>query len=211
MPDHGSSTAELADPRHAVLEHAAECFERYGIHRTRMADIADEAGISRQALYRMFPNRQTVVDAVLLKHAEILIQQVTEAVSGYESFAEALLEGCVLGIVHLREKPDILRLAQASNVSEVSRSLLRPSTEPLAISRRLWQPIIDRGRERGEVRPDLDDQDFIEWVSTINLMYAMRDDISPDRIRTLLRRHLIPAAVAGAETLLLPPPTGPAL
>lgn len=197
-------SAPAPSARQAILGHAAACFDRYGIHRTRMGDIAAEAGISRQALYRLFPNRQAVIDGVLVMHAEVLIEQVAKEVSHCETFAEMLLEGCVHGITFLREKPDILRLAYESNVAEVSKSLLRPSTAPLALSVELWQPMIDRGRERGEVRPDLDDQDFIEWISTINLMYAMRDDIPTDRLRTLLRRHLLPGAVAGAEKLVPP-------
>lgn len=202
MADLGGAPEADATAPGVVIEHAKACFERYGIHRTRMEDIAESAGISRPALYRLFPNRRAVIHAVLTDHVEQLVLHLEAIADQHETFADTILECCVATIDMLRAKPDILRLADASNVADVSRSLLRSDTVPMTISARLWQPIIDRGRQRGEVRPDLDDQDFIEWISTLNLMYGMRDDIPLDRIRSLFRRHLVPCALAGAEKLI---------
>jgi AcrR family transcriptional regulator len=188
--------------RQLVLEHAAVCFETYGIHRTRMADIADRAGLSRRALYRIFPNRQAIVDEVLIARAKKLIEALVPTVLGCTTFAEAVLEGSVQSIALTRRSPDLLRLSVQGNLEQAGRVMLRSDAAVLHLSQDFWQPVIDRGRARGEVRPDLDDNEFIEWMTTINFMYAMRVDVPLDRIRTLLRRLLVPAAVAGAEKLL---------
>ena len=188
VPDESSS-------RTAIVEHAARCFERYGVHRTRMADIADGAGISRPALYRMFPNRQSVIDAVVQRHVDEFVVTLRPILLACDTFAEELVETGVQVIHILRETPDLLELS-LEPAGQASRLLLRRGTAAGKLSQGVWQPVIDRGRERGEVRPDLLDQDFIEWVSATMLMYGLREDIPLDQIRILLRNFLVPAAIA---------------
>ena len=190
--------AEVTDEsssRTAVVEQAARCFERFGVHRTRMVDIADGAGISRQALYRMFPNRQSVLDAVVQRHVDDFVVKLRPILQACDTFADELVETGVQVIRIVRETPDLLDLS-LEPAGSASRSLLRPGTAAGALSKAVWQPVIDRGRERGELRPGLVDQDFIEWISTTMLMYGLRDDIPIDQIRVLLRSFLVPAASA---------------
>jgi AcrR family transcriptional regulator len=185
--------ADDSPSRTTIVEHAARCFERYGVHRTRMADIADGAGISRQALYRMFPNRQSVLDAVVQQHVDDFVVKLQPILLACDTFAEELVETGVQVIRIVRETPDLLDLS-LEPAGQASRFLLRPGTVAGKLSQGVWQPVIDRGRERGEVRADLVDQDFIEWVSTTMLMYGLREDIPLDQIRVLLRSFLVPAA-----------------
>lgn len=51
-----------------LLRHAQNVFLRYGIKRTSMADIAEEAGISRQTLYKTFSNKDDVMLAMMRHH-----------------------------------------------------------------------------------------------------------------------------------------------
>lgn len=46
-----------------VLEAAKTVFLRHGFRRVTMQDIADEAGISRPALYLIFPNKEEIFKA----------------------------------------------------------------------------------------------------------------------------------------------------
>ena len=48
-----------------VLEAARTVFLRYGYRRVTMQDIADEAGISRPALYLVLPNKEEVFRAAM--------------------------------------------------------------------------------------------------------------------------------------------------
>jgi len=40
------------------MDAAEACFDKYGIAKTTMDDIAKEAGVSRPTLYRWFPTRE---------------------------------------------------------------------------------------------------------------------------------------------------------
>ena len=52
-----------------VLTAAKAVFLRYGFRRVTMQDIADEVGISRPALYLVFPNKEEVFKAAVLQMA----------------------------------------------------------------------------------------------------------------------------------------------
>jgi AcrR family transcriptional regulator len=52
-----------------VLTAAKAVFLRYGFRRVTMQDIADEVGISRPALYLVFPNKEEVFKAAVLQLA----------------------------------------------------------------------------------------------------------------------------------------------
>jgi AcrR family transcriptional regulator len=49
--------------RQRAADAALTVFQRYGFARTTMADIADAAGISRPALYLLFPNKEEIFAA----------------------------------------------------------------------------------------------------------------------------------------------------
>lgn len=53
------------DKRERILQAAQECFTQYGFKRTSMEDIAQAAGISRAALYLLFPNKEAIFRAGL--------------------------------------------------------------------------------------------------------------------------------------------------
>lgn len=178
--------------RRDVVEAASRCLARSG-PKISMLDIAEEAGVSRQVLYRLFPDRQAIADAVMQLRIEELVDKVLPIAMASESFADAVLEGSLETIAYVRATPDLRWLLRETKLDQASRSLLRPSTTLRELSARVWQPIIGRARARQEVRPELDESDLIEWISTVNLMYSARDDIPMERIRVILTNYMVPS------------------
>lgn len=61
----------LNDPKEAAILRAAfECFARYGLRRTSMADIAEGAGMSRPALYLHYAGKEDIFNALVRVHFE---------------------------------------------------------------------------------------------------------------------------------------------
>jgi AcrR family transcriptional regulator len=190
-PDRGSGAD---DRRLSVIKAGARCFDQFGVAKTSMQDIAETAGITRQALYRIFPDRQAVVDAVLIMRVEELVAAVLPPALAADTFGAGLVEGSLGTIRFVRSTPDLLHVMAETALRHASSHFVRPKEPGLELARKVWQPIIDRGRERGEVRANIDDDDFIEWIASINVMYAAREDIPLDRLRVLLENFLVPAA-----------------
>ena len=58
----------LASRRRQIMDAAVACFARDGFHRTTMADIVTETGLSAGAIYRYFPAKEDIVAAIAAEH-----------------------------------------------------------------------------------------------------------------------------------------------
>ena len=91
------SEAHAAGRRRQIVEAAARCFARAGIHRTTMQDIFREAGLSPGAVYTYFFGKAEIVRAVA-EEVEI------DARLAVELWAEALHDPRIMEVVR-REAP----------------------------------------------------------------------------------------------------------
>jgi TetR/AcrR family transcriptional regulator, transcriptional repressor of aconitase len=58
----------LESRRRQIMDAATACFAREGFHRTTMADIVAETGLSAGAIYRYFPAKEDIVAAIATEH-----------------------------------------------------------------------------------------------------------------------------------------------
>jgi AcrR family transcriptional regulator len=63
------SETHLAARRQQILEAARTCFLRNGFHQTSMQDVIAEAGLSVGAVYRYFPSKAEIVEAIAQQYA----------------------------------------------------------------------------------------------------------------------------------------------
>jgi len=66
------------DPR---LAQAFEVFLQYGFRKTSMSDIAREVGISRQALYKQYGNKQALFEAVATHTQGVALREAEDALT----------------------------------------------------------------------------------------------------------------------------------
>ncbi|TAG30719.1 MAG: TetR/AcrR family transcriptional regulator [Rhodobacterales bacterium] len=80
------------DPKEAAILRAAfECFARYGLRRTSMADIAAGAGMSRPALYLHYAGKEDIFNALVRVHFETSETAVERVLAQPGPPAEVLL------------------------------------------------------------------------------------------------------------------------
>lgn len=79
-PDH--PPIGLADGREAqLLAIARRLFARKGFDATSLRDIAEEAHITKAALYYYFPNKDALYERVVIESMDALLDDVTKAVA----------------------------------------------------------------------------------------------------------------------------------
>ena len=66
-------TTQVDGQRANILDAAEHCFLRIGLEHTTMADIAEQAGITRMTLYRYFPDRDTIAFEIAVR----MFQRIT--------------------------------------------------------------------------------------------------------------------------------------
>src|SRR5438309_1116357 len=79
------------DVKEAILNAARGCFFRYGVGRTTMEDVANEAGIPRQYLYRFFSGREELVTAVASARFREIIDGLRPVLAKPMTLTETLL------------------------------------------------------------------------------------------------------------------------
>jgi len=79
MPRTGLSQQELRD---ATLAAAEATIRRHGIARTRLVDVARQVGVSHAMLYRLFPDRAALVDAVSARWLDRIDSELATIVAG---------------------------------------------------------------------------------------------------------------------------------
>lgn len=71
----------MIDREENILEAALRMFSRFGVKKTSMADIADEAGISRQTLYKAFRSKDDVLRAHIRAYTDRAIAEIEDGLS----------------------------------------------------------------------------------------------------------------------------------
>ncbi|MFG3419641.1 TetR/AcrR family transcriptional regulator [Micromonospora sp. NPDC048063] len=73
------SPEHLAARRRQIVDAARRCFLREGFHRTTMQDVIAEAGLSVGAVYRYFPSKAHLINAIAedaVGGAEVVLDEV---------------------------------------------------------------------------------------------------------------------------------------
>ena len=76
----GTAATPRGDDRQAqLLQIACRFFARYGYKGTSLRDIAEEAKITKAALYYHFPNKNSLYERIVLEGLRVLVEEVAEA------------------------------------------------------------------------------------------------------------------------------------
>ena len=74
-----ASKAPPIDKRRQILDAAIRVFARQGFHSTRVADIADEAGVAYGLVYHYFKSKEEVLNELFVERWSLLIAAIEEA------------------------------------------------------------------------------------------------------------------------------------
>lgn len=180
----------------ARILHAAEaCIRRWGIRRVSMNDVAREAGCSRGSVYRYFPDRDALVQAVLVQVSERTIAAAEPAVRRRRTLGGKVAEAAV----YVRGLVDAERtLGLSEHPGEATLATLRLAEDPRMFGRwvEFWFPFLDEARARGEIRADLDFRQASEWIMRILISLVTVPSITIDlddeaQVRRYVEDHLV--------------------
>ncbi|WP_156296188.1 TetR/AcrR family transcriptional regulator [Mycobacterium paragordonae] len=105
----GTSTASVED---TILDTARSVFETYGVRRANIEDVAARAGVSRSTIYRRFPTKDELFEAVVRREAALFFTTLDQATTGC-SPQEAVVEAFTLGVHLIGDSPLYSRIAES--------------------------------------------------------------------------------------------------
>ncbi|WP_205875787.1 TetR/AcrR family transcriptional regulator [Mycobacterium camsae] len=105
----GTSTASVED---TILDTARSVFETYGVRRANIEDVAVRAGVSRSTIYRRFPTKDELFEAVVRREAELFFTTLNQSTTG-RSPQEAVVEAFALGVRLIGDSRLYSRIAES--------------------------------------------------------------------------------------------------
>lgn len=182
-----------------ILAAAIDCFRRRGIGKTTMEDVATVAGVGRQTVYRTFPTRAALLDAVALNQLLDMSDRMKRCVDSYPSLEAAMVDGTIDVRDIAREDELFMAVVEAVGDHGLERYLLAPPVVIREIMRSIWADVFARARERGELRTDVADLEIADWFRFVNFTLLLREDLDRDAQKKLLRTFVLPALLPAHE------------
>lgn len=182
------------DPiRVRILAAAVSCIERHGAAKTAMEDIARAAKVDRTTIYKRFPNRWALLDAVVEQRVDSIVARIKKSVDKAGSMEDAIVAGSLLSIRLLRKDTIFKSIIEASYDRSIESYFLDPASPMLKPTLAIWQQTFDRARTEGKLRPDLTDVGIATWLRSVHYVLLVRQDLTPKGQEALLREYVLPA------------------
>lgn len=180
------------ETRARLVAVARQCFEQHGIRKTRMAAVAEAAGIVRQTVYASVSSRERLIELALLERLRELHDEALARPIAIEATAdEALVEALTSIIAVVQVDPEFQRYIEALGVAQIVR-LFIADPESHALVREVVRPHFARAVAEGSVRPGVSLDDATWWVSTAMTPIALLSSVSIPEFRIIARRFILP-------------------
>jgi len=204
----GRILATEAPPAHdateRILNAAIEQVEDFGVRRFTIDDVARRVGLSRVTIYRYFPKKDRLLEAVMLHELRRFLRDIDAAVSGYDTLEERLVEGFVFALTFLRNHRLLNRLLR-TEPELILPALTVNGERVLAASREFIAGFARREAQEGGL--PLQERD-IEGVSELLARAVMSFVLTPESvlglkspadIRRFAEHYLAPTLMALRE------------
>ncbi|KUH82420.1 MULTISPECIES: TetR/AcrR family transcriptional regulator [unclassified Mycobacterium] len=197
-PDSSPTTEAILDA--AVIE-----FERHGVRRVALDDVARRAGVSRTTIYRRFANRDELVAAVIERENIALFADIADEVKRVGPQSNYYVEAFTLSILKFRRHRVLYRMLtdEPALLLELARTHYEAAIARMAAALRtiFGAGFTERiGEQAIEELADI----VLRYAAMVLLLPSTQPLESADDIRTFARQHFLPSLPPALRTA----PTG---
>ena len=175
-----------------ILAAALVEFETVGIKRARVESIAKRAGVGRATVYRVFADKDTLVNAVFQTKIDTQLERMDRALASQATIQDGLVEGLLVMMTYFRDDAMIQRLL-AVEPESVEPWLAAKGSSMLAVARSHLADLL-RAAEV-PLPPDLDVEVVAEMAARlVHSTYAIPDGVigqDDASLRRFARRYLV--------------------
>ncbi len=192
------TTTDRGDKRPRLVKAATAVFAKKGYASTRVADIAEHAGIGKGTVYEYFSSKEELLFAVFESINQDISSRMKIALSEGGSASETLLDLLRLGAEVISAQVDLtpvmLDFWAASRGKDFEEEYRKAVVANYNKYRSLVAEFIRGGQDRGEFRPDIDAEALaatvVATVDGLGIQLSFDRSIDPHRITEAFGRLL---------------------
>jgi AcrR family transcriptional regulator len=189
----GNPPGDEDEARRRIVEAATACIDRFGLAKTSLSDVAAEAGVTRQTVYRYFPSLADILRAVAMAGVEEFAGRMERHLATFGSAAEAAVESVVFAVRTVPDDHYMGLLLQAGEADFFTAGVTSPLA--FAIGARVLRNLPVDWPAVG-VTSDEDLQGLAEILMRLFisfLQYPSTPALTDDQLRALVHRWIGPA------------------
>lgn len=173
-------------------------FREHGLAGTTLDMVAAAAGLPRPHLYRYFRDKSDLVAAVVAVEAAAINDRRRRRLRKVSTFPERVVRALVLAVEIVDSDPFWATLAAPGNVPYTAYAATR-DPDLKRSNDEFWEPMFDDALAAGELQPDLDRAELLNWLLGVQFMFLERREIFPTLadVDRYARAFVLPALVAG--------------
>lgn len=197
---------DTSSARERLVDAAEACFQRYGVVKTTVEDVAAAAKVSRATVYRYFADRDELILGVLLRKAGRFLDHLTAEIEREPRFDRAVVNG-VLFTVDAVRRDENLALLFAPEAVGITTSIAGASEAMFKLTTSFLRPFFEAARAAGQLRSEIDLDEAAEWTlrAVLSLLTVQGPvERSAAAQKRFLSTFLVPALVPDGASVEVP-------
>ncbi len=136
---------------YVLIDAAVKTFARTGYHRTRVADIAREAGVADGTVYIYFENKEDILISLFQDLMISFVEELCSELVKCQNANEKLAAIINYHLTTLANKPDQAKVTQIE-LRQIDQTINEGISRPLMKYFQLIEEVIDEGKVQGLYR-----------------------------------------------------------
>ncbi len=139
---------------YAILEAALSAFARFGFHRTRISDIAGEAGVADGTVYIYFEKKEDILISLFQEMMSEFVEGLRKQLGECQDCNEKLAALIDYHLKTLGSRPDQAKVTQIE-LRQIDQTINEGISQPLLNYFKVIEEVIAEGQKKGLYRSDL--------------------------------------------------------
>lgn len=188
--------------RDEIINASIRCFEKLGMRRTTMEDIARAAGISRKTVYRHFASKNDLIKTFIERESRQVCEEARRRLDLSLPPAELVATAEFILLELALADPNIRLFINEDQALQFTLDVLGHTEARNKILMEYWAPIFDQLERTGALRMDVSRNELMAWIKFVHSMLltqptAIGDDLSAEISVRTLQAFLSPAIIGG--------------
>jgi len=147
--------ANAIDKRKLILDAAIKIFAKKGYHRSRVSDVAEEAGIAYGLVYHYFKNKEELLNSIFRERWESFLDAIRLYKDSSIGTRDKFTNICFFLLNSYNQRPELMEVLVIEIVRS-SKFLEESHIEKFKEAFHLIEAIIREGQAKGDLKKEVD-------------------------------------------------------